>query len=79
MLQDAKGNLNAPFWQAVSVASDTRIRPKTTVTLTYKFSVADSQGEPTATAELVYRPAHKALAAGKQWDLKDIPITSAAW
>jgi len=79
VLQDVQGNLNVPFWQAVSVASDTRIRPKTTVTLTYKFGLADPQDEPTATAELVYRPAHKALAAGKQWDVKDIPIASAAW
>jgi hypothetical protein len=79
VLQDAQGNLNVPFWQAVSVASDTRIRPKTTVSLTYKFAVADPKNEPTATAELVYRPAHKALAASKKWDVQDIPIASAAW
>ncbi len=79
VLQDGQGNLNVPYWQAVSVASDTRIRPKTTVTLTYRFAVADAQDEPTVTAKLVYRPVHKAIAAGKQWDVEDIPIASAVW
>ncbi len=79
VLQDARGNLNVPFWQAVSMASDTRIRPKSTVRLTYRFAVSTSDDEPAATAELIYRPAHKNLAADKQWNVKDIPIASAAW
>jgi hypothetical protein len=79
VLQDAAGHPNVPYWRAVSVAADTRIRPKTTVTLTYKFHLADPQDEPTAKAELVYRPVHQAIAASKHWDVADIPITSAVW
>ncbi len=79
VLRDAEGHLNVPFWQAVAVASDTRIRPKTTVTLTYRFAVKDPDDEPTATAELIYRPAHQALTASKKWDAPDIPITSNVW
>ena len=79
VLRDAEGNLNVPFWRAVAVASDTRIRPKSTVTLTYRFKVDNPDDEPTATAELVYRPAHKALTASKKWDAPDIPITSVVW
>ncbi len=79
VLRDAEGHLNVPFWRAVAVASDTRIRPKTTVTLTSRFKVDNADDEPTATAELVYRPAHTALTASKKWDAPDIPITSVAW
>lgn len=79
VLRDADGNLNVPFWRATAVASDTRIRPKTTTRLTYKFAVSNPDSEPTVTAALIYRPAPKALAADKQWDVKDIPITSTAW
>jgi len=79
VLRDAEGHLNVPFWRATAVAADTRIRPKTTVTLTYRFAVENPNDEPTATAELVYRPAHTSLVASKKWDAPDIPITSTAW
>lgn len=79
VLRDAEGHLNVPFWRATAVASDTRIRPKTTVTLTYRFAVEKPDDEPTATADLIYRPAHASLAASKKWDAPDIPITSVVW
>jgi hypothetical protein len=79
VLRGADGHLNVPYWRAVSVASDTRIRPKRTVTLTYRFRLEDVDDEPTATAELIYRPVHRAIAAAKGWDAADIPITSAVW
>ncbi len=79
VLQNAAGDLNVPFWQATAVAQDTRIRPKTTVTLTYKFTVTDPDGEPAVKASLVYRPVHQPLAVAKKWDVEDIPIASAVW
>jgi hypothetical protein len=79
VLRDNQGRPNVPFWRATAVAADTRIRPKSTVTLTFSFALNAAKREPTATAELVYRPAHKPLAAAKQWEEKDIPIASAVW
>lgn len=79
VLQDAKGTLNVPFWKATGIASDSRIRPKTTVKLSYQFALRDPDEEPEATATLVYRPAHRSLAASKIWDTKDITITRSVW
>ena len=79
MLRDDQGHLNVPYWQATAVASDTRIRPKSSVTLTYRFQLPNAGEEPGVTANLIYRPVHRPLAESKQWAAKDIPITSAAW
>ena len=79
VLRDDQGHLNVPYWQATAVASDTRIRPKSSVTLTYRFQLPKAGEEPGVTANLIYRPVHRPLAESKQWAAKDIPITSAAW
>jgi hypothetical protein len=79
VLGDDKGNLNVPFWNATRVVSDTRIRPKKTVTLKYEFALEDPEDEPTAEASLIYRPAIKLLAKVKNWNVKDILITSSVW
>jgi len=55
---------------------DTHIRPKTTVTLTYEYALADPDDEPTAEARLIYRPVVRPLTKIKSWDVEDIPITS---
>ncbi len=79
VLQDEAGRLNVPFWKATSIALDSRIRPKTTVTLVYNFRLDDPDGEPTAEARLIYRPAIESLAKIKSWKDPDILITSSAW
>ncbi|HSQ83114.1 MAG TPA: hypothetical protein VLM43_00195, partial [Desulfobacterales bacterium] len=79
VLQDDIGNLNVPFWRATSVASDTRIRPKTTVTLSYEFALKDPEDEPTVEAKLIYRPVMRPLAKSKKWTVDDILITSSVW
>jgi hypothetical protein len=79
VLGDDKGNLNVPFWNATRIVSDSRIRPKKTVTLKYEFALEDPEDEPTAEASLVYRPAIKLLAKVKNWNVNDILITSSVW
>jgi hypothetical protein len=68
-----------PFWRATRIASDTRIRPKDTLTLTFEFAMDDPEDEPTAEAELIYRPVIIPWAKMKNWPVKDISITSSAW
>ncbi len=79
VLQDDEGNMNVPFWRATRIAFDTRIRPKTTRTLTFQFEIRDPEDEPTAEARLVYRPVIRPLAEKKKWPVKDILIASRAW
>ena len=79
VLADAAGNLNVPFWRASRIASDTRIRPKKTVTLEFVFGLTDPEDEPTGEAILIYRPAPRSMAKAKKWPLEDIPIISKAW
>jgi hypothetical protein len=79
VLQDDNGNLNVPFWRATSIASDTRVRPKSTVTLSYEFILKDPDDEPTVEAKLIYRPVIRALAKSKKWTVEDILITSSVW
>jgi hypothetical protein len=79
VLGDNEGNLNVPFWKATRIVSDTRIRPKKTVTLKFEFLVEDPDDEPTAEASLIYRPAFRSLAKIKSWDAEDILITSSVW
>ena len=68
-----------PFWQATGIASDTRIKPKETRKLTFEFAMDDPDDEPTAKAELIYRPVIRPWAEQKNWPVKDILITSAVW
>ena len=79
VLEDAKGNLNVPFWQATAVAKDTRIRPKTTLTLKFKFKLKNPKDEPSAAANLIYRPFPRDLVRIKKWNSKDTQIASSAW
>lgn len=79
VLRDGSNRLNVPFWKAVAVDSDTRIRPKTTITKEFQFSLTDPNDEPSVEARLVYRPAFKALADAKGWKDIDITITSSVW
>lgn len=79
VLQDDKGNIHVPFWRATRVASDTRIRQKDTVHLSFEFALNNPDDEPTAAARLVYRPVIKPLAKKKNWPVKDILIVSKVW
>jgi hypothetical protein len=79
VLGDDNGNLHVPFWKATRVVSDTRIRPKKSVELKFEFTVEDPEDEPTAEASLIYRPVIRPLATIKNWDAKDILITSSVW
>jgi hypothetical protein len=79
VLGDDEGNLNVPFWKATRIVSDTRIRPKKTVTLKFEFLVEDPDDEPTTEARLIYRPAFRSLAKIKNWNVEDILITSSVW
>ena len=79
VLGDDDGNLNVPFWRATRVVSDTRIRPKKSVELKFEFAVENPEDEPTAEASLIYRPVIKPLATIKNWDARDILITSSVW
>jgi hypothetical protein len=79
VLKDDKGNLNVPFWRATSIASDTRIRPKTTVTLSYEFLLENADDEPSAEAKLIYRPVIRPWVKNKKWHAEDILITSRVW
>ena len=76
---DDRGNLNVPFWQATRIVSDTRIRPKKSVALKFEFALRDPEDEPTAQADLIYRPAMRPLVAKKRWLAEDILITSKVW
>ena len=67
------------FRRAARIASDTRIRPKETRELTFEFAVDNPNDEPTAKAELIYRPVIRPWAEQKMWPVKDILITSSAW
>jgi len=79
VLGDDNGNLNVPFWKATRVVSDTRIRPKKSMELKFEFAIEDPEDEPTAEASLIYRPVIRQLATIKNWDAKDILITSSVW
>jgi len=79
VLQDDKGNTHVPFWRASRIASDTRIRPKGTVTLNFEFTLNDPEDEPTAEAKLIYRPVIRPLAKKKNWTSEDILITGRVW
>ena len=79
VLKDDSGNLHVPFWRATAIASDTRIRPKHTITLTYQFALDDPDDEPTVEAKLIYRPVIRPLAKQKNWIAEDILITSSVW
>jgi len=79
VLGDDNGNLHVPFWKATRVVSDTRIRPKKSLELKFEFAIEDPEDEPTAKASLIYRPVIKPLATIKNWDAKDILITSSVW
>lgn len=79
VLEDEEGNPQVPFWRAVRIASDTRIRPKETRTLTFEFTMEDPEDEPTAEAELIYRPVIIPWAKKKNWPVNDILITSSVW
>lgn len=76
---DAKGNTHVPFWNAVTIVSDNRLRPKQTVTFKWQFKLPDPDSEPSVVARLIYRPVDKKLAASKKWQVEDIPIAEAAW
>jgi hypothetical protein len=79
VLKDTDGNINVPFWRADSVESDTRIRPKSTVKLTYQFKIENEDDEPMVEAKLIYRPFIKSLAKIKKWENTDITIAESAW
>jgi len=79
VLGDDEGNLNVPFWKATRIVLDTRIRSKTTETLEFEFALDDPDDEPTAEADLIYRPVVRSLAGIKNWNAQDILITSAVW
>jgi hypothetical protein len=79
VLGDAEGTLNVPFWKATRIVSDTRIRPKKTVTFKFEFLIENPDDEPTAEASLIYRPAIRSLAKIKNWEVEDILITSRVW
>jgi hypothetical protein len=79
VLKDDAGNIHVPFWRATGIASDTRIRPKDSVTLKFEFAIGNSDDEPSVEARLIYRPVIRSLANIKNWPVKDIHITSSAW
>jgi hypothetical protein len=79
VLGDDGGNQNVPFWKATRVVSDTRIRPKKTVALKFEFAVENPEDEPRAEASLIYRPVFRPLNKVKNWDARDILITSRVW
>jgi hypothetical protein len=79
VLRDEKGNLNVPFWRAAGIASDNRIRPKTTVNLKFEFALNDPHDEPSAEARLIYRPVIRPWAEEKHWTVKDILIADKVW
>ncbi|UCD78463.1 MAG: carboxypeptidase regulatory-like domain-containing protein [Desulfobacterales bacterium] len=79
VLGDDQENQHVPFWQATQVISDTRIRPKKTVNLTFEYTLEDPDNEPTAEARLIYRPVIRPWAKIKNWLAEDILITSSVW
>jgi hypothetical protein len=79
VLQDSDGNLNVPFWNASSIASDNRIRPKSTQVHKWQFKLNLPDSEPEVTASLIYRPVFKELAKSKRWFVNDITVVQAAW
>lgn len=79
VLQDDDGNIHVPFWRATRIASDTRIRQKSTVNLKFVFVLDNPEDEPSAEAKLIYRPVIRPWAKKKNWPVKDILITSRVW
>jgi hypothetical protein len=79
VLRGADGTLNVPSWRAVAIDSDTRIRPKSTVTMEFRFALSEPDDEPSVEAKLVYRPAFKKLADSKGWNDMDVTLASRVW
>jgi hypothetical protein len=79
VLGDDQGHLQVPFWQATRIVSDTRIRPKKTVTYKFEFLIEDPGNEPRAEASLIYRPVIRSWTEIKNWNVEDILITSRVW
>ena len=79
VLADDEGNVNVPFWRATRIISDSRIRPKKTITLEFVFELSDPKDEPGVEAKLIYRPVVKPLAERKGWKAEDIEIATKAW
>ena len=79
VLGDDQGHLQVPFWQATRIVSDTRIRPKKTVTYEFEFLLEDPKDEPQAEASLIYRPVIRPWVKLKNWNVEDILITSSVW
>jgi hypothetical protein len=77
---DAQGNINVPFWKAVRVISDNRIRPRNTDESVYAFERPKGKGpaEVRVTARLIYRKTFKPLADAKGWKLEDIVMEEAS-
>jgi hypothetical protein len=79
VLGDDQGHLHVPFWQATRIVSDTRIRPKKTVSYKFEFSIEDPKDEPRVEASLIYRPVIRSWTEIKNWNVEDILITSRVW
>jgi hypothetical protein len=47
--------------------------------LKFQFALTDPEDEPTAEADLIYRPVVKPLALKKQWAAEDILIARKVW
>jgi hypothetical protein len=79
VLGDDQGHLHVPFWQATRIVSDTRIRPKKTVTYKFEFLIENPEDEPRAEASLIYRPVIRSWSEIKNWNVEDILIASSVW
>lgn len=72
ILADDKGNINVPYWKAIKVVSDNRIKPKEYDESVYKFQVPDGVKELTVEAGLVYRKFFKNIADEKRLPLGEV-------
>lgn len=76
IMVDKKGNTNVPTWQAVTVLSDNRLKPKVVDQSDYLFSLPANidREEVSVTAKLIYRKKFKTAAITDEKLLKEMII-----
>lgn len=76
VMRDPQNQLGVPHYRAVDIASDNRIGPKRTQTMTLGFETPVGCSEATVSVQVLYRPLGWALARERGWDATDYLVSS---
>ena len=72
LLRGPGGYSPAPFWQAIALDSDTRLRPDESAQTRFDFQPGDSPGTARLHATLLYRRFYKSILDEKSWPDADV-------